>query len=221
MHLLSVSSDAKTIKGEKRGYLTGILYLLPSKLLCPGCSAGCRKVCLVSAGRGKMKCVNKARARKTHMFLKQFDMFKRFLIEDIKALKIRAEHKGFMPCVRLNGTSDIDIEETFGDILEMFPDVQFYDYTKVWTRTATAPNYHLTYSRSEKTLVEDIKDYVSEGKNVAVVFDKLPLTYCGMTVVVGDDTDLRFLDPEGVIVGLTAKGKAKKDTTGFVVRTEQ
>lgn len=218
MKLLSVSADAKTVKGEKKGYLTGILYLLPSKLLCPGCSAGCRKVCLVSAGRGKMKCVNRARARKTHMFLKQFNMFKKFLIQDIEALIVRAEHKGFMPCVRLNGTSDIDIEETFGDILEMFPQVQFYDYTKVWTRTATAPNYHLTYSRSETTLEEDIKDYVSEGRNVAVVFDKVPETWIGQTVVVGDDTDLRFLDPKGVIVGLTAKGKAKKDTTGFVVR---
>lgn len=221
MHLLSVSSDAKTIKGEKRGYLTGILYLLPSKLLCPGCSAGCRKVCLVSAGRGKMKCVNKARARKTRMFLKQLDLFKKFLIEDIKSLKIRAEHKGFTPCVRLNGTSDIDIEKTFGDILEMFPEVQFYDYTKVWQRSVVYPNYHLTYSRSEKTPLRLIKLFIWHKYNVAVVFDKVPKTWEGMKVVVGDDTDLRFLDPEGVIVGLTAKGKAKKDTTGFVVRTEQ
>lgn len=218
MKLLSVSADAKTVKGEKKGYLTGILYLLPSKLLCPGCSAGCRKVCLVSAGRGKMKCVNRARARKTRMFLKQFNLFKKFLIQDIEALIVRAEHKGFTPCVRLNGTSDVDIEETFGDILEMFPQVQFYDYTKVWNRTVTAPNYHLTYSRSETTNEEDIKDYISEGRNVAVVFDKVPETWLGQTVVVGDDTDLRFLDPKGVIVGLTAKGKAKKDTTGFVVR---
>ena len=218
MNLLSVSADAKTVKGEKRGYLTGILYLLPSKLLCPSCSEGCRRVCLVSAGRGKMKCVNKARARKTQMFLHKFNMFKKLLIQDIKSLIVRAEHKGFTPCVRLNGTSDIDIEETFGDILEMFSDVQFYDYTKVWTRTATAPNYHLTYSRSETTLEDDIKGYISEGRNVAVVFDKVPETWLGLPVVAGDDTDLRFLDPEGVIVGLTAKGKAKKDTTGFVVR---
>lgn len=218
MKLLSVSADAKTIKGEKRGYLTGILYLLPSKLLCPGCSAGCRKVCLVSAGRGKMKCVNRARARKTHMFLKQFNMFKKFLIQDIKALIVRAEHKGLTPCVRLNGTSDIDIEETFGDILEAFSDVQFYDYTKVWKRTVVHKNYHLTFSRSEKTPLRLVKLFIHHGYNVAVVFDKVPETWEGMTVVAGDESDLRFLDPEGVIVGLTAKGKAKKDTTGFVVR---
>lgn len=221
MKLLSVSADAKTIKGEKKGYLTGILYLLPSKLLCPGCSAGCRKVCLVSAGRGKMKCVNRARARKTHMFLKQFNMFKKFLIQDIESLIVRAEHKGFIPCVRLNGTSDIDIEETFGDILEMFPQVQFYDYTKVWSREATKKNYHLTYSRSENTSVEDIEEMYYGGKGVAVVFDKIPEKWEGMKVVSGDDSDLRFLDPQGAIIGLKAKGKAKKDTSGFVVRIEQ
>ena len=221
MKLLSVSADAKTVKGEKKGYLTGILYLLPSKLLCPGCSAGCRKVCLVSAGRGKMKCVNRARARKTHMFLKQFNMFKKFLIQDIEALIVRAEHKGFTPCVRLNGTSDIDIEETFGDILEMFPQVQFYDYTKVWSREATKKNYHLTYSRPEKTSVEDIEDMYYGGKGVAVVFDKVPENWEGMRVVSGDDSDLRFLDPQGAIIGLKAKGKAKKDTSGFVVKVEQ
>ena len=218
MKLLSVSNDAKTVKGEKKGYLTGILYLLPNKLLCPCCSDGCRKACLVSAGHGQLKVVNRARARKTEMFLHKFNMFKKFLIEDIEALIKRSKKKHLTPCVRINGTSDIDIEETFGDILEMFRDIQFYDYTKVWTRTVNAPNYHLTYSRSEKTSLTDIRHWVREGRNVAVVFDRVPESWEGMPVVVGDDSDLRFLDPKGVIVGLTAKGKAKKDTSGFVVR---
>lgn len=218
MKLLSVSSDAKTVKGEKKGYLTGILYLIPNKILCPCCSAGCRKACLVSAGHGQMHSVVKARARKTQMYLHKFNMFKKFLIEDIKELIKKAEKKSLTPCVRINGTSDIDIEEVFGDVLDMFDTLQFYDYTKVWSKEVTHRNYHLTYSRSEKTPIEDIEDAVYSGKNVAVVFDKVPEVWHGMTVVVGDDSDLRFLDPQGVIVGLTAKGKAKKDESGFVVR---
>lgn len=221
MKLLSVNNDAKTVKGLKRGYLTGILYLIPSSVLCPGCSAGCRRVCLVSAGHGQLKSVYKARVRKTQMYLHQFNMFKKFLVEDIKRLVKQAERKSLTPCVRINGTSDIDIEKVFGDVLDMFENVQFYDYTKVWSREVTHKNYHLTYSRSENTPIEDIEDFIYSGKNVAVVFDKVPEVWHGMTVVVGDDSDLRFLDPQGVIVGLTAKGKAKKDTSGFVVRSEE
>ena len=220
MKLLSVNADAKTVKGLNRGYLTGILYLIPSAYLCPGCSPGCRRVCLVSAGHGQMKSVYKARARKTQMYLHKFNMFKRLLIEDIKELVKRAEHKGLTPCVRINGTSDIDIEEVFGDVLEMFDTLQFYDYTKVWSREVSHRNYHLTYSRSEKTPFEDIEDAIYSGKNVAVVFDNVPEKWNGLPVIVGDDSDLRFLDSQGVIVGLTAKGKAKKDTSGFVVKGE-
>lgn len=218
MKLLSVSADAKTVKGEKKGYLTGILYLIPNRILCPSCSAGCRKACLVSAGHGQMHSVMKARARKTQMYLHKFNMFKRFLIEDIKELIKKAEKKSLTPCVRINGTSDIDVEKVFGDILEMFETVQFYDYTKVWSKEVTHKNYHLTYSRSEKTPFEDIEDSIYSGKNVAIVFDKVPESWKGITVFNGDESDLRFLDPQGVIVGLTAKGKARKDTTGFVVK---
>lgn len=221
MRLLAVNNDAKTVKGLKRGYLTGILYLIPNRVLCPSCSAGCRKACLVSAGHGQMKCVYKARAIKTQMYLHKFNMFKRFLIEDIKELVKKAEKKSLTPCVRINGTSDIDIEKVFGDVLEMFDTVQFYDYTKVWSREVSHRNYHLTYSRSEKTPFEDIEDSIYSGKNVAVVFDKPVQEWRGLKVVSGDDSDLRFLDPQGVIIGLKAKGKARKDTTGFVVRVEQ
>lgn len=221
MKLLSVSSDAKTVKGEKKGYLTGILYLIPNKSLCPGCSPGCRKACLVSAGHGQMKSVYKARARKTQMYLHKFNQFKKYIIGDIKELVKKAEKKSMKPCVRINGTSDIDIEGVFGDVLAMFSEVQFYDYTKVWSRVSHFSNYHLTYSRSEKTSFEDVESFVKDGKNVAVVFDKAPRKWKGLTVAVGDESDLRFLDPKGVVVGLTAKGKAKKDTSGFVVRVEE
>jgi hypothetical protein len=133
------------------------------------------------------------------------------------------------PCVRLNLTSDIPWEtKPFffegKSIFDHFPDVTFYDYTKGSYRMRKfidgkmPKNYSLTFSRSEETELEEIKELVSKVQNVAVVFrDKLPKTWEGMQVVDGDDTDLRFLDPKGVIVGLVEKGLAKKDETGFVV----
>jgi hypothetical protein len=99
----------------------------------------------------------------------------------------------------------------------MFPDVQFYDYTKINNRKVShIPNYHLTFSKADGNDM-DVRIALSNGMNVAAVFHKVPETYLGRQVIDGDETDLRFLDPKGVIVGLKAKGKAKKDTTGFVV----
>ena len=50
--------------------------------------------------------------------------------------------------------------------------------------------------------------------------NKLPKTFKGLPVIDGDKDDLRFLDPQGVIVGLIAKGKAKQDKSGFVIDVE-
>jgi hypothetical protein len=123
---------------------------------------------------------------------------------------------------RLNGTSDLAWEKyTIGDqnIFELFPDVQFYDYTKVLGRKVQKyKNYHLTFSAADGNDT-DVEKAVAAGMNVAMVFDKLPETYMGRPVFNADETDLRFLDPAGVIAGLKAKGRAKKDTTGFVRRT--
>ena len=103
------------------------------------------------------------------------------------------------------------------NIFQMFPTVQFYDYTKVNNRkVAHIPNYHLTFSKADGNDM-DVRIALSNGMNVAAVFRELPETYLGRPVINGDETDLRFLDPQGVIVGLKAKGKAKKDTTGFVI----
>ena len=120
-----------------------------------------------------------------------------------------------IPCFRLNGTSDISWEK-YG-IIEKFPNVQFYDYTKVRNRKVShLNNYHLTFSKADGNDM-DARLAASAGMNVAVVFKELPETYMGRKVVNGDETDLRFLDEKSVVVGLKAKGKAKKDTTGFVV----
>lgn len=218
MRLLSVNQDAKTVKGLKKGYLTGILYLSPCSLLCPACSEGCRKACLFTAGHGQMNSVRAARNKRTDLWLNEPDKFRNKLFCELSELVRMAEKKQLTPCVRLNGTSDIDVQKVFPDVLKHFSNVQFYDYTKVWDREVTFPNYYLCYSRSETTPMRDIQTYVEDGKNVAIVFDKVPLYFFGMQVIDGDESDLRFLDKRGVIVGLKAKGKARHDTTGFVVR---
>jgi hypothetical protein len=138
-----------------------------------------------------------------------------------KAIKF-AKKQGLTPVFRLNGTSDLSWEKYevagYKNIFEAFPTVQFYDYTKVLGRkVAGINNYHLTFSAADGNDA-DVAGAIAQGMNVTVVFDKLPETYMGKTVFDADDTDLRFLDPRGVVLGLKAKGRAKKDTTGFVKR---
>ena len=109
------------------------------------------------------------------------------------------------------------VNYAYGSIFLLFPDVQFYDYTKHPNRKNIPSNYHLTFSRAEDN-GEDIKQALKNGLNIAVVFEKyLPETFLGLPVIDGDKNDLRFLDPDNSIVGLVAKGKAKKDETGFVI----
>jgi hypothetical protein len=226
-NLLSVSADAKTRKGEKYGYLTGILYLAPSDQsgvinVCPHASAGCRAACLFSAGRGSFPNVIAARTARTVMFKNDREGFLAKIRADIRMLAGIAGARDLIPAVRLNGTSDISFV-SMGIVAE-FPAIQFYDYTKDKARfqrylSGELPaNYHLTFSRSEEN-GEVAKHFATIGGNVAVVFagKTLPESYLGRRVINGDESDLRFLDGEGVIVGLTAKGKARKENSGFVV----
>lgn len=215
------------MKGEKKGYMSFVLHLAPADLsgheTCPKRTAGCTAACLNTAGRGGMfkkgettNAIQQARIRKTKMFFDQREEFLATLEKDIRLGIKQAEKKGLIPCFRLNGTSDISWEK-YG-IIEKFPEVQFYDYTKVRNRkVGHLKNYHLTFSKADGNDM-DVRLAANEGMNVAAVFDKVPETYIGRQVIDGDETDLRFLDPKGVIVGLKAKGKAKKDTTGFVVK---
>ena len=226
--LLNIDQNHKTVKGQKKGYMTAILYLAPVNLsgyqVCPQASAGCRAACLNTAGHGKAKFVQAARIRKTKMYFEDRQTFMSQLSAEISALVIRAKKANMVPVIRLNGTSDIAWETT--TIMEQFPEIQFYDYTKQYKRMKrfltdkTWPkNYHLTFS-----LAED-NDAAAEttllmGGNVAVVFAEPKKEYwigqAHMKVVLGDEDDLRFLDKKNVIVGLTAKGRARKDTSGFV-----
>jgi hypothetical protein len=218
---LLTTQNAKTIKGESLGYLTGILYLAPHKIadgktnLCPASTAGCRAACLYSAGRGAFKSIQASRIKKTKWLLRDRTGFISQLIVDIQALKRKAAREGLKPAVRLNGTSDIAWEQLAPWLFSMFSDVQFYDYTKRKDRTNLPPNYYLTQSASE---LDDISSILKQERNVAVVFDKLPDHLDGVIVINGMDHDLRFIDQRGVIVGLEPKGRARKDSTGFVKR---
>jgi hypothetical protein len=226
MKLLS-TANPKIQKGAKLGYLSFILHLAPATLsgkeTCPKRTAGCTAACLNTAGRGGMfkkgentNMIQQARIRKTKMYFEQRDEFMAQLEKDINKGIKQATKLGLTPVFRLNGTSDLSVEKW--GIIEKFPTVQFYDYTKVLGRkVAHLPNYHLTFSAADGNDA-DVAKAVAQGMNVAVVFDKLPETYMGREVINADDTDLRFLDPTNTIAGLKAKGRAKKDTTGFVRR---
>lgn len=225
MSLLSVSSDAKTSKGESRGYLTGILYLAPSTVsgrqVCPFASPACHAACLYSAGRGAFSNVQKSRIAKTQSYFADKVAFLANLDKGVTGLIAKATRQRMKPAVRLNGTSDIAWERT--GIMDRFPGVPFYDYTKNPLRYAQflagklPKNYRLVFSRSETNEAQCL-EFLAKGGNVSVVFRKsLPKAWKGFRVIDGDKTDLRFLDPKGVVVGLVAKGKAKGDVSGFVV----
>lgn len=238
MSLFTINGNPKLMKGNRLGYLSAVLHLAPAEVagvgnVCPGSSPGCRAMCLNLAGRGgmiskvtKTNAVQEARKRKTREFMADKTKFMRQLIVEAAKLIKKAEKDNMVPCIRLNGTSDIKWETVAVDgktIMEHFPDTQFYDYTKL-VRSGLPANYHLTFSLSEHNEVIACSA-LNKGINVAVVFDtkkgvELPTIYeLGGTefkVIDGDTTDLRFLDTPGVIVGLRAKGPAKKDTSGFV-----
>ena len=222
------------MKGEKLGYLTGILYLAPSnesKVIntCPAASKGCRMACLFTAGRGGFNSVREARIRKTVQFAHERESFMAQLAEDIAELIRKAEKNNLIPVVRLNGTSDIAWEKeaiaSFPNLMAKFPTIQFYDYTAIYGRAIGfasdsnwPANYHLTFSKKENNDAK-VAGALDAGVTVSVVFASadLPSQYLGKRVVNGDESDLRFLDDKGVVLGLKAKGKGRKDTTGFVV----
>ena len=233
--LLSVGADAKTVKGLKKNVLTGIMYLAPHNLsghqVCPNASEGCKAACLYSAGMGRFSTVQAARINKTKWFFEERDTFLNTLVKNIATIERKANRENLIPAIRLNGTSDIAFEKirverngvTYRNIMNAFPDVMFYDYTKVLGRklALTTPNYHLTFSLAEDNDDQAIQA-LAQGYNVAVVMNSKrhavkPETWGGYPVVDGDETDVRFFDPDGgYIVALFVKGTGAKDETGFV-----
>lgn len=225
---LLTTSNRKLQKGGKAGYLSAGIHLAPSDLsghnTCPMASVGCRLACLNTSGHGRYQRAQDARVKKTKWFFESRDSFMAQVVKDIAAVERKALREGKLPAIRLNLTSDIqweNIEFEGKTIFAHFPHIQFYDYSKIARRffKPLPSNYHLTFSRSEAN--EQIAKTVADaGNNVAVVFSgALPHTFWGKRVVSGDDNDLRFLDDKGVIIGLSAKGRAKKDLSGFVVQS--
>jgi len=232
LKLLSIGTNAKTSKSDKAGqYLTAIMYLAPHKEntkkinLCPRASKGCAAACLYTAGRGRFPNVIKARIERADWFVADRKAFLVQLHKEILQHSMKARMEGKKPAIRLNGTSDIKWERYID--MSLYPEVQFYDYTKWGPKDRVKAifgntNYHLTFSRAEDTPDQYVKDVMHRGHNVAVVFSgkELPKEYLGYPVFNGDLTDLRFLDASNHVIGLTAKGDAKGDTSGFVIHQE-
>ena len=231
---LLTTNKPKTLKGFKKykNILTAIMHLRPiSTQICPYQDiAKCKAACLNTAGRGGIfkkgentNRIQDARQRRTDMYLNHYDYFMELLHTELTKFKNYCEKKDITPAFRLNGTSDIQWEHKLykgKTMFEHFPDVQFYDYTKIPTRKVShIPNYHLTWSYSEAN--EKYATWFDKlTYNIAVVFNgDMPLIFKGMKVVNGDETDIRFLDESNVVVGLKAKGKAKQDKGGFVIHT--
>lgn len=234
--LLAIDTNAKTVKGQKYGFMTGILYMAPHTIsghnTCPMATiAQCDKACLYSAGRGAFNSVQQSRIDKALWFHHDRDSFMLQIVRNIEGLIRKASEKGMTPLVRLNGTSDIRWENvpvsrngvSFPNVMLAFPEIQFYDYTKIANRKNVPANYDLTFSYSGVPAYQKFVDQAkAQGMRIAAVFrnvEDIPATFLALDCVDGDDSDIRHLDPQGVVVALYAKGAAKHDTTGFVVDT--
>ena len=238
--LLGFDTNAKTVKGEQLGFLTCILYLAPSDIsgfqVCPMAKiAQCEKACLYTAGRGAFTSIQNARIAKTQYFFNDRQDFMLNLVKDIEKGIKQASKAGLTLLIRLNGTSDIKWENIHFDyefmhgkirsitIFDLFPEIQFYDYTKIPNRSDIPKNYDLTFSYSGVIEYQKYaKKAISNNMRIATVFRSvkhIPDNFLGLPVVSGDNSDIRHLDPKGHIVALYAKGKAKTDKSGFVIDT--
>lgn len=243
--LIASGSNAKTVKGDKASdYETAIMYLAPHESagginVCPmAVLASCVEGCLNTAGRaGMFQSIPEARKRKTRLYRDDRAAFMATLHRDVARFAAWCERRGRKPAVRLNGTSDIQWERghiytvdgvRYASIMDAFPQVTFYDYTKIYTRVdkPVPSNYFLTlsYSAANGHYAAEVRLRVRQGKaNMAVVYRNKSAVVAaelalGRWFVDGDQTDLRFLDPTGgYVVALYAKGKAKQDRSGFVV----
>lgn len=223
-------ANAKTIKGEKLEVRTGVIYLAPASLsgrnVCPMAKlASCIDGCLNTAGRGQMQSVQIYRIRKTLFWFDHPDAFKALLAKEANKLIAYCEKRNLTPAIRPNGTSDIRWENHIWSLMVETSKrgVKWYDYTKIANRIIPDTSvYDLTfsYSGANPRYLQQVETAVQLGYRIAVVFrtrESIPAEFLGMPCVDGDDTDLRFLDPQGVVVALYAKGGAKTDRSGFVV----
>ncbi|CAB4143603.1 hypothetical protein UFOVP449_230 [uncultured Caudovirales phage] len=228
-YLGSVASSSKIAKGLQYNEMTYILYLAPANQsgyeVCPMRTAECTEACLTESGHNridvKKNAINKARIKKTKLFFEERAFFMGWLVAEIEKAKADAESKGFRFSVRLNGTSDIDptlFKHNGRTLFQLFDDVTFYDYTKVAKRFRLLdkyPNYDLTYSFSGHNMLQCMELLSKGNGRVAMVFEGkvLPVSFMGYKVIDGDTYDMRYLDEQGVIVGLKFKKVRNKIDT--------
>lgn len=256
-YLGGLKKSAKMMKSYTHNVATYCVYLAPANMagrtkkgtrinVCP-MSQHCKELCLNSAGHNKadilsngkenikQSLINISRIKKTKLFYNDRDLYMDILIHEINRDRSYAERHGMEFSVRLNGTSDLSPEIMKKDgknILEIFPDVQFYDYTKVYNRTKLMkfyPNYDITFSYDGYNW-DQCEQFLNDCGKVAVVFDSetMPKTYKGYKVIDANGYDMRYLDPKGCIMGLefhpiAKDGKvlyAKDIDDPFVVKTE-
>jgi hypothetical protein len=210
-YALLTEANHKTLKSQAHGYYTTILHLLPYNYsghqVCPKAD-GCEKTCLAWSGRGPMPNTVAARLRRTKMFFEYRPWFMGLLINDIFLAQIYAKQNNLIPVVRLNGTSDLPWEKirtkNSRNIFEEYPDLQFYDYTKIPGRRVP-DNYALTFSLGEDNQ-DDALRWLEQGGNVAAIYDdEMPDEMLGYPTINGDEHDLRFLDPSPCVVALKRK----------------
>jgi hypothetical protein len=228
-----ISKGDTNAKTSKNFLETHILYLSPYTQnskginLCPDATISCIKACLFTAGRGAFNSIQQARINRTEMYLNNRQEFCEQIAKELFLLNKKATKNGKKIAVRLNGTSDLDLIAIVNnrckiDILNDFPNLEFYDYTKILGKVLKykGSRYTLTFSRNELNESECLQA-LENWANVAVVFDhkkEMPKKYLGTSVIDGDNADDLMLVNKGIILGLKAKGQAKKDTYGFVVR---
>lgn len=218
----NINHSSKHEKAEKYDELVYTIYLAPAKMsgyeVCPMRTEECTLLCLNESGHNRIDIkenkINASRIAKTKLFFRHREFFVRWVIDEIKAAKNKADSLGYSFSVRLNNTSDISPESFYintdqgkRNLLQIFSDVQFYDYTKVPKRTKLLekyPNYDLTFSFSGENL-PDCEDMLKRNVRVAMVFDSIRDKYMNTKVIDGDKYDMRYYDDKNVIVGLKYK----------------
>lgn len=244
-YVVGYNASTKVEKGTKKSYDTAIMYLAPAMNsginMCPTATEGCKKACLFTAGRARtyftahkrpISDVNWARLRRTWLFKVNPSFYKKWMELDIQRAKGTSQRKGHTLTVRLNGTSDIKIG-VFGQILNKFSDIQFYDYTKVWSQldnTEKFKNYAVAWSFANSNEFGNFANTYKAlelGYRASVCFDldsfggEFPKTFMGKEVVNGDETDLIFLTPENCILGLNFKKNGSDKTENRFIVTKE
>jgi hypothetical protein len=234
----ATESNPKLVKGEKLGVLSKPHNLSPASEsgwnMCAQASEGCIAACLHTAGNPVyLKNKLSARLQRTRAFMTMRKAYVALIAFELEALELKAKRLNMQPAWRPNTTSDYPFHtvaltvngKPVKSLIHAFPDIEAYDYTKItkkalqWAAGLLPSNYHITFSKSESN-DSDVERVIKAGGNVAVVFSgkTLPDTWQGVKVINGDESDVRFFDESGVIVGLKAKGEAKTDQSGFVVQ---